>query len=193
MCEIIEYPRTSDWHDRICRTEDIIKKLKLPPNSSILDIGGKDYKELCKKLKIRYVMIDLEEPLKTGTSSYNRDVDGLTYDGRHLPFREKTFDLVIVNFVLHHAGSNTFPLLAQIQKISKKYVLIGEDLSDIAYEKEWHKRNYVHQPGGFFRSDEEWRELFRMFSYTLKKQYIIRRTDDPDKNKVYRCMYFLEV
>lgn len=66
MYEIIQYPRTSNLGDRIRRTEDIIKELRLPPDSSILDIGGRDYKELCRKLNIRYVMIDLEKPLTSG-------------------------------------------------------------------------------------------------------------------------------
>lgn len=193
MCEVIEYPRTGDWRDRIRRTEEIIVGLHLEKGSKILDIGGNDYKNLCTKLNYKYIMLDLEKPQNTGLGGYNKDKDGLTYDGRNLPFNKKEFDMVIVNFVFHHASNNTFALLRQIKEIAKKYILVGEDLAELNYEIGWHKRNFEHQPGGIFRSDEEWRELFKIFGYKLKRQYVIRRNDDIDKKKVYRCMYLLEV
>jgi hypothetical protein len=116
----------------------------------------------------------------------------LTYDGRKLPFSHNEFDLIIVNFVLHHASNNTLFLLEQIKNISSKYILIGEDLSELNYDLSWHKRNYDHQPGGIYRSDEEWQILFKLFNMKLLKQYIIHRDDDINKNHIYRCMYLLE-
>ena len=102
------------------------------------------------------------------------------------------FDLVIVNFVLHHASNNTLFLLEQIRNISSKYILIGEDLSELNYDLKWHHRNYIHQPGGIFRSDEEWQILFKLYNLELKEQYIIHRTDDIDNTHIYRCLYILE-
>ena len=193
---IIHFPEVerNDWQDRKTRTKNIITSLKLTPGKSkVLDIGGKEYKEYCKKNNLDYTMIDIETPQQTGTGGYNKDVDGLAYDGRNLPFKKKNeFDLVIVNFVFHHASNNTLFLLKQIAKIAKKYVLVGEDLSELDYDMDWHKRNFDHQPGGVFRSDEEWQILFKFFKLKLKKQYIVHRKDDVQKDKIYRCLYLLK-
>ena len=186
---IIHFSKVSSVQDRINKTMEII--LKLNP-STILDIGGNDYMQFCLNHNINYTCIDLQTPQKTGEGGYNKDKKGLTYDGRNLPFNSNEFDLIIVNFVLHHASNNTLFLLDQIKNISKKYILIGEDLSELNYDIKWHYRNYKHQPGGVFRSDEEWQILFKLYSLNLTDQYIIHRTDDINLKHIYRCLYFLE-
>ena len=186
---IIHFSKVSSVQDRINKTMEII--LKLNP-STILDIGGKDYMQFCLNHNINYTCIDLQTPQKTGEGGYNKDKNGLTYDGRNLPFNSNEFDLIIVNFVLHHASNNTLFLLDQIKNISKKYILIGEDLSELNYDIKWHYRNYKHQPGGVFRSDEEWQILFKLYSLKLTDQYIIHRTDDINLKHIYRCLYLVE-
>lgn len=187
--KIIHFPRVSSVTDRIERTKNII--LGLNP-TRILDIGGNNYKDFCVKNSINYVCIDLVNPQKTGQGGYHKDNDGLTYDGRNLPFNKDEFDLIIVNFVLHHAANNTLFLLEQIKNISSKYILIGEDLSELNYDLKWHRRNYIHQPGGVFRSDEEWKRLFTLYGMKLIQQYIINRKDDINTKHIYRCLYLLE-
>lgn len=191
MTTIIHFPITNSIPDRIERTKDIITSLMLSKNSKILDIGGNDYKKYCQQKNYEYIMLDLNDKLKYGTGGYNKDPDGMTYDGKNIPFTEKIFDLVIVNFVLHHASHNTLFLLKQIRNISKKYVIIGEDLSELDYDIKWHERNHIHQPGGIFRSNDEWKELFKLYDFKLEKQYIIHRYDDINPTKIYRCMYLL--
>lgn len=190
--KIFYFPRVDikvGVHNRIERTKRIIDKLNV---NTILDIGGNNFKEYCSSTGKLYTCIDLEKPQKTGEGGYFKDKDGLTYDGRNLPFDENAFDLVIVSFVLHHASNNALFLLEQIKKISKKYILIGEDLSELNYDVSWHKRNFIHQPGGIFRSDEEWQILFRLYSLRLLEQYMILRSDDINPKHIYRCLYLLE-
>jgi SAM-dependent methyltransferase len=190
--KIFYFPRVDDKfgvQNRIERTKRIIDGLNV---SSILDIGGRDFKEYCSNTGKLYTCIDLERPQKTGQGGYFKDKDGLTYDGRNLPFGENEFDLVIVSFVLHHASNNTLFLLEQIKKISKRYIIIGEDLSELDYDLKWHKRNFIHQPGGVFRSDEEWQILFKLYGLKLQTQYMILRSDDINPRHIYRCLYILE-
>lgn len=187
--KIYHFQKTNSIIDRIEKTKLIIDKLNV---NNILDIGGKDYKNFCHNNGKKYTCIDLETPQKTGQGGYNRDKNGMTYNGRDLPFNKDEFDLVIVNFVLHHASNNSLFLLEQIKNISNKYILIGEDLSELNYDLRWHKRNFLHQPGGVFRSDEEWKILFRLYGLKLREQYIIHRTDDINPNHIYRCLYLLE-
>jgi SAM-dependent methyltransferase len=190
MDETIHFPSTSDLADRIHRTKDIIGSLNI---SSVADIGGADYYNFCNDNSIRYISLNLEEPQKTGTGGYHKNSHTITYDGITLPLQSKSNDLVIVNFVLHHAPDEALRLLNQIRDISKKYVLIGEDVAGLDHEINWHVRNFQHQPGGLFRSDKEWQELFKLYKMNLRRKYIIHRNDDPDPNKIYRCLYLLEV
>lgn len=190
--KIFYFPRVdakTGIQNRIERTKRIIDRLNV---NSILDIGGNNFKEYCSTRGKLYTCIDLETPQKTGEGGYFKDKEGLTYDGRNLPFQENSFDLVIVSFVLHHASNNTLFLLDQIKKISKQYILIGEDLSELNYDIKWHRRNFIHQPGGIFRSDEEWQTLFKLYGLKLLEQYIILRSDDINPNHIYRCLYILE-
>ena len=187
--KIIHFPPTSDAYDRIIKTKDII--LKLNPKK-LLDIGGADYLNLCKKNNIEYTSINLITPQQNGTGGYHKNETTMLYNGRDLPFPKNSFDLIVINFVLHHASNNTLYLLQQVKDIAIKYILIGEDLSEIDYDIKWHNRNHTHQPGGLYRSDEEWKILFDFYNLKLITQYIIHRDDDINKKHIYRCIYLLE-
>jgi len=190
MFEVIHFPSTSNVNDRIKRTEKIILDLSV---GSVADIGGADYFKLCEKNGISYTSLNIGEPQKTGTGGYHKASFTLTYDGKHIPLAADSVDLVIVNFVLHHTPDNALDLLSQIKNIAKKYVLIGEDIAALDYEINWHKRNFQHQPGGIFRSDGEWQTLFKMYDMHLIKQFIVHRDDDKNKDRIYRCIYLLEI
>jgi len=190
MVETVHFPTTSDLADRIRRTKSIIGSLSV---SSVADIGGADYHDFCNDNNIHYTSLNLEEPQKTGTGGYHKKPYTITYDGVTIPLQSKSKDLVIVNFVLHHAPDEALSLLRQIRDISKKYIIIGEDVAGLNHEISWHVRNFQHQPGGLFRSDKEWQELFKMYKIKLFRKYIIHRNDDPDPDKIYRCLYLLEV
>ncbi len=188
---MVHFPSTHNIADRITRTQDIILSLN-PKISSLLDIGGTDFFGFSKTQSISYTSINLETPLQSGTGGYKKLPTTLTYDGRNLPFTKDSFELVLVNFVFHHASNNTLFLLNQIKDISSRYILIGEDLSELEYDTKWHNRNHHHQPGGLYRSDEEWKTLFLLFGLKLITQFIIHRDDDINKNHIYRCLYLLE-
>lgn len=190
LYDIVHFPTTSDMSDRLRKTESVIRDLEV---QSVLDIGGTDYYNLCQIKNIHYTSLNIEEPQKTGTGGYHKAHYTVTYDGKSIPFAEDAFDLVVVNFVLHHTPDNALDLLKQIKKIAAKYVLIGEDVSGLDYEMAWHRRNFNHQPGGIFRSDQEWRTLFELYGMTLLTQYVIHRDDDVDNRKIYRAMYLLTI
>ena len=188
--ETVHFPTTSNLGDRIKRTEEIILNLNV---KSVADIGGVDYFQLCRNNNINYTSLNIEEPQKTGTGGYHKIPNTIIYDGKNIPLETNSQDLVIVNFVLHHTPDNALDLLKQIKGISNKYVLIGEDIAGIDYEMKWHQRNFHHQPGGIFRSDNEWKTIFELYHMKLLKQYIVHRNDDPDPNKIYRCIYLLQI
>ena len=183
--------KKNDWKDRIKNVQKIILNLNLK-NKKILDIGGCEHLDFCNKHNIDYTSINIYNSQKTGTGGYKVNSKTKLYDGRNLPFKNDEFYLVLVSMVFHHTPENTLFLLNQIKNISEKYIIIGEDLSELNYGMEWHKRNFKHQPGGIFRSDEEWRTIFKLYNLKLLHNYVIRRDDDWNKNKIYRCYYLLE-
>ena len=183
--------KSSNYKDRKDRTESIIADLLVDKQTpKILDIGGVDFLSAAESRGWEYVTIDLEKPQSVGTGGYQSSTL-LKYDGKTLPFESNTFDLVNVGFVLHHASENTLGLLKQIKSISRKHVIIGEDVAAQDYPMSWHKRNWSHHPGGMFRSDEEWRHLFELFGMKLIASYGVRRIDDPD-DRLYRAIYVLD-
>tara|TARA_A100001015_G_scaffold252474_1_gene292081 strand:- start:1079 stop:1666 length:588 start_codon:yes stop_codon:yes gene_type:complete len=189
--KINHYPSTSSWQSRKRKLRKIFLDLKLQ-NKKILDIGGSEHESFCKEHNIDYTSVNIEEPQNTGTGGYHKNDNTIFYDGRNLPFKNSEFDLVVISMVFHHCPENTFYLLNQIKNISKKYIIVGEDLAELNYEMEWHERNFKHQPGGIFRSDEEWRTIFKLYNLKLTHQYVIHRDYDIDPNKIYRCYYLLE-
>jgi SAM-dependent methyltransferase len=189
-------PRDSEL---IVRKENIVRlkyikeqilSFKLKKNSKILDIGGNNFKRFCKENKYNYTMIDLETPQKYGNSGYF--AGGLTYDGRNLPFKNNSFDVIIVSFVLHHTCSNTIYLLKQIRNISKQYIIICEDLCAIDYPIEWHNRCFTHQPNGIFRSDEEWKFLFNCVELYVVDILNIRFESDVNFSNPYDYVYRIQ-
>ena len=157
---------------------------------AMLDIGGNQFKQYCAQRRVKYTHVDIKGPLKTGQGGYFGGGD--TYDGRNLPYPAASYDIVLLSFVLHHASHNTFKLLEQVQKITRRYLVVGEDLMELGYPAAWHLRNFKHQPGGLFRSDEEWRYIFSFFGFRLFKVVRITEDIDLDKDRTYRILYFLE-
>lgn len=81
------------------------------------------------------------------------------YDGKNIPESGASYDAVSFMSVLHHAAANTPNLLEQAASIAKTWILVLEDVETGAPEN--HKRNMDHDSQGIFRSDAEWKELFR--------------------------------
>ena len=149
------------------------------PSSQIrvLDVGGITFGNLAKLYGWKYISVDIEASLSTGNGGHMQHAD-LFYDGRNLPFGKDSFDIVILSFVLHHAAENTLPLLRQVRAIATSFVIIGEDLMTLEHHPDWLRRLYDHQPGGLYRSDEEWRTLFCLHDLRHVSTHRIRNHQD---------------
>lgn len=174
--------------------EEVLNKLNLPPKTKILDFGGNNFIEYCQKRQFIYEFIDLETPQTNGTGGYFGG--GLTYDGINIPFGNNSYDVIIVSFVLHHTSSNCIHLLKQLKNITRKYLIICEDLCSIEHPLSWHIRCFNHQNEGIFRSDEEWKFIFEALNLKLLDGLNIRcdrdkEFSDPYKH-IYRIQYLLE-
>lgn len=168
----------------------MLDSLDLQEGTRILDFGGNQFKDYCKNKNFIYNMIDLENPQKNGTGGYYGG--GLTYDGRNIPIEKDSFDVIIISFVLHHTSSNCIYLLQQLKNITTKYLIICEDLCGIDYPLKWHERCFKHQKEGIFRSDEEWKFIFKSLDLDLIDTLNIRCERDKEYSDPYKHIYRIQ-
>lgn len=92
-------------------------------NDHVLDIGsGRGYLdwEIKKKIGADVICVDV----------YNYSSVGLPvviYDGIHLPFSDKAFDVVLLSYVLHHSGKRQLELLNEAKRVCRGRIIIYED------------------------------------------------------------------
>ena len=87
-------------------------------------------------------------------------------DGKHLPFPEKYFDVILINYVLHHAKDPT-ALLKNAKRVGKK-IIIFEDLPEGLFSKlicRFHGLSYstLFKNPNFisFNSEKDWEKIFK--------------------------------
>lgn len=92
-------------------------------NDHILDIGsGRGYLdwEIKKKIGAEVTCVDV--------FNYSSvDIPVVIFDGVHLPFVDKTFDVVLLSYVLHHSGVNQIKLLKEAKRACRGRIIIYED------------------------------------------------------------------
>lgn len=162
---------TNVVQDRHVRTAKVMQNL-LPNNqATVCELEYNDLETHCTEREHIYTRVSLAD-IK-------------------LHVHEK-FDVVYAGFVLHDAADDTLPLLNQLRRMARHYVIIGEDLASKSHPTAWHKRNHELRPHAVYRGDREWKCLFDLFRLRLQTRYIIRRAEDPDE-QTYRCLYVLKV
>jgi len=127
---------------------------------SILDVGGgrgaaKPHLESAvRPNRLDYSCIDV---------TYTNGVCS-TFSGSLLPFQDKSQDLVVFHYVLHHAADgDTITLLQEAYRVTRKYVMVAEDLQGETPERGL--RNFFHEATGLFRGQKEWRQLFELVGF----------------------------
>src|SRR5262245_9064802 len=134
---------------------------------SVLDVGcGEGY--VCEELAARGARevqgVDIVDI---------RRVKGVVpfapYDGQHLPFAGGRFDLVMLNFVLHHVPDPLkIALVREALRVTRNKVFILEDTPSTVFDRfvsHRHGESYRRKidsaaPFGFLTTSE-WRWLFR--------------------------------
>lgn len=92
--------------------------------SRVLDIGAGDCRLdqlLKKRIGCEIVPVDVED--------FNETELPLTlFDGKHLPFEDDSFDVVLLIFVLHHA-EDAKACLEEARRVARKSVVVFEDVT----------------------------------------------------------------
>ncbi|MDD5583477.1 MAG: class I SAM-dependent methyltransferase [Candidatus Omnitrophica bacterium] len=126
------YEQPETWGVSLAeRDENRFEKIvELVPEGvkNILDIGcgtGELVLRLQRKMKSRTHIVEVDRSA-TALSKCNADVGKISADINALPFKDKTFDLVICAEVLEHLSTTAMrDAINKIKKISSKYVIIG--------------------------------------------------------------------
>lgn len=130
----------------------------------ILDIGcgnGIFSKKLKDFFHADLIGVDLQD-------RRTADIPFKLVSGENLPFADNTFDVVFINFLLHHT-SDCQKVLAEAKRVSKRKIIIYEDLKenfidDLSFL--FHKFTYklFFRPYNLivsFKSEKEWEEIFK--------------------------------
>jgi len=94
-------------------------------NLKILDLGGTESFWIQLGIKINPNNITIIN-IANYQEEYSKllGIKKIIYDGKKIPFKDKTFDLVICNSVLEHVPlKQRFELCAEIQRVSKFYFI----------------------------------------------------------------------
>jgi SAM-dependent methyltransferase len=83
----------------------------------------------------------------------------LPFDGRSVPETSRSFELVVLNSMLHHAAANAPALLREAARITTQSVLVFEDLA-VPDDGRITERHRIHDASGIFRTQDQWEELF---------------------------------
>lgn len=136
-----------------------------PSGSTVLDVGcGEGYvaAELARG-GASVSMVDIVDIRRVAGGTFRR------FDGTHLPFDDGTFDLVMLNFVLHHVPDDgKIALLREAARVSRDKIFIMEDTPRNALDRwmnDQHGRRFRERiasnaPFGFL-TRREWEWLFR--------------------------------
>lgn len=125
-------------------------------NDKILDLGcGSCY--LTKKIQNKgYNIIGIDVVNKS--KYYNP----LIFNGKIIPFKNKSFDVTISSFVLHHI-IDCENMLDEIIRVTKKYILIFEDTPSTKIDKYLSTKHSQSHWGtsNCFKNCQQWIHIFK--------------------------------
>ncbi len=164
---------TSRWaiHSLEKRAELFVSLFEneIPKRSAILDIGGRwgFYAGPLEKRGHQPVVLDIVLPRF-------QQAPVVIYDGRQMPFPDKSFDASLFVTVLHHIPDQA-AVIREACRVTRKRVIVIEDLFHHTLGRYWteirdrlYNFEWVGHPCGF-RKAEEWRAFFGLFGLTTSR------------------------
>jgi len=137
--------------------QDFIKK-----GAKILDLGcgtgvvGKKFKDFFQG---EILGLDIED-------RRTEKIPFQIIDGFHLPFPEKSFDTILIAYVLHHSRDPIY-LLKEAKRVARDKIILFEDLPDDILSKiicKFHGLNWSiilkNKNITSFKSEREWGKVF---------------------------------
>jgi ubiquinone/menaquinone biosynthesis C-methylase UbiE len=153
----------------------------LHAGETVLDLGCGSLivaDQIRKALRVQVMGLDMIDFRK-------RPLPMVLCSGSATPFKDRSFDAVIIGFVLHHCDDGGLAVLREAQRVARKRILLLEDSYDHRTERfvtrvvdkllNWLEDPRIPVPYRF-RSSEDWTTLFSTFGMTLSVMERIRTT-----------------
>ncbi|MBI3980796.1 methyltransferase domain-containing protein [Candidatus Microgenomates bacterium] len=164
----------------------------LKPGLKVLDLGsgtGLRAEEIANYYKVKVTLCDIDD--------FNRtNLPLKIFDGKNLPFPDKSFDVVLISFVLHHTD-HPVELLKEAKRVAVKNVIIYEDnkkdmASDFFTMMHGRSYNWFHKikSSCTFYSKEEWERIFAKLGYKIVVS-LTRWRSDSLTYPVKECLFIL--
>jgi len=140
----------------------------VPKGATVLDVGcgnGFIAHHLSGILNSTVVGLDVSRSSKS-------HINYLTYDGRHFPVADQTFEAVLLCYVLHHAQDARL-VLDEVRRVLKDggVTVVYEDNPSGWFDRAvcWtHNVQWKSRTGPCtFQLEGEWRKLFRLAGFTI--------------------------
>lgn len=139
--------------------------------STILDIGSGNGL-ITKVLRDKEYIVS---PLDIHEGQYENSVKPILYDGKKMPFADKSFDTGLLLTILHHT-TNQEEIISEAARVCRQLIIM-EDI----YENQFQKYytffidsfvNLFYSPCPHTnRTDREWRNLFNKLNLNLEAAY----------------------
>ena len=118
-------------------------------------------------------------------------VDFKVIDGKNLEFPENSFDIVLINYVLHHS-KDQISLLKESKRVCKNKIIIYEDLPQGIVSKllckihgiSFNKFFKIENPA-FFKTSEEWHTTFENLGLRTIFEKNVSCILNPVKKKLF--------
>jgi len=166
---------------------------EIPPGSKVLDVGcgnGFIAHHLSAMLGNRAVGIDLAD-------STDAPIDFRHYDGAHFPVSDKSFDAVLLCYVLHHTHDVSV-VLHEMRRVLRDggLAVVYEDIPEIWWDRcvcWYHDQLWRRRTGTCtFRLESEWRVLFESFGFEIVTERRLSRWRNL-MHPVSRALYTLRL
>lgn len=148
----------------------------IPRGSEVLDVGcgnGFIAHHLSAMLNTSVVGIDLGNKAQA-------EIDYRRYDGRRFPLPNNSVDAVLLCYVLHHA-QDVPAVLQEIRRVLRTggLAVVYEDIPQCWWDRFmcwFHNKQWQARTGPCtFRSESEWRALFRSFGLRIVRERQLSR------------------
>jgi ubiquinone/menaquinone biosynthesis C-methylase UbiE len=154
------------FHDRRSRSQVICEVLRPHLNGRVLEVGSGDCYLIDKMNRL-----DGIEAHGVDVKDYNQ-VPGLKtfqlYDGKHLPFANESFDVIIAVYVIHHIRDQTTVLMEMMRTLKPggKIILLEDSFNGPIGRKVAEFYDRATNLGAFqvdcvysFHTPAEWRDM----------------------------------
>lgn len=151
----------------LIKAKKIYKECNKFLGKTVLDIGAGRCliaKEIKNRRRCDIICLDVKDLNET-------ELKLIVYGGKKIPFKDKTFESVLLVYVLHHCN-NPEAVLKEAARVSKGNIIIFEDIdSKITRFCDFFVNKILHRVDTplNFKSDKEWKGLFKSLNLYLVK------------------------